>query len=225
MDHTATSETLSGRPRLSSAEALDAAYAGNMCEIVQADGRSRPLDAGRWTAPPTPEDVTLFVDPCTGPTLDVGCGPGRLTVAVTNKGLPALGIDISAEAVRLTRAAGGAAIQHDVFEVLPPLPTRRWRHILLADGNVGLGGDPVRLLGRLKALLETDGSILVEVAGPGTGSSSHRVHLRVDGQASEPFTWATVGTDEIERIAGLAELVVRDLRCLAGRHVATLVHC
>ena len=40
-----------------------------------------------------------------GPVLDVGCGPGRLLAAAGPLGLAALGIDTSAEAVRLAGAA------------------------------------------------------------------------------------------------------------------------
>lgn len=221
MDDTATSgDTLSDGQQLTSAEALDAAFAGAHCELVHADGRAKRFAAHRWTGPATAVDVELFVDPCTGPTLDVGCGPGRLTVAVAQKGLPALGIDISAEAVRLAREGGASAVQQDVFDELPQ--SSRWSHMLLADGNIGLGGDPVRLLSRLRRKLETGGTMLVELAGPGTLGSRHRVHLRVGGRASDPFDWATVGIDEIERVAEIAGLAVIGVRRLAGRYVATL---
>lgn len=220
MDDTATPGTaLSVGKQLTSAEALDAAFAGAHCELVRADGQAKRFAAHRWSGPASAEDVALFVDPCTGPTLDVGCGPGRLTVAVMKKGLPALGIDISAEAVRLTRKGGGTAVQQDVFD---DLPQARWQHMLLADGNIGLGGDPVRLLRRLLHRLESGGTMLVELAGPGVSGGRQRVHLRVDGRICDPFDWATVGIDEIERVAAKAGMAVIGLRSLAGRHVATL---
>jgi SAM-dependent methyltransferase len=40
--------------------------------------------------------------------LDVGCGPGRLTAALSRAGCYALGLDISTRAVATTRARGGA---------------------------------------------------------------------------------------------------------------------
>jgi SAM-dependent methyltransferase len=205
---------------LTSAQALDAAFAGATCEVVRADGRAKQLAAHRWAGPVTPTEMALFIDPCSGPTLDVGCGPGRLTAALTDKALPALGVDISAEAVRLTRARGGSAVHQDVFDELPT--STRWQHVLLADGNIGLGGDPVRLLARLVRLLEAAGTMLVEVAGPGVRGGRERVHLRVGGLVSEHFDWATVGVDDIERVANLAGLTVAGLRTLAGRHVATI---
>lgn len=221
MDDTATSRAaVSDTGRLTSAQALDAAFAGTPCDLVHADGRTKRFAAHRWSGPASAVDVALFVDPCRGATLDIGCGPGRLTVAVARKGLPALGIDISAEAVRLTRQSGGAAVQMDVFEELPR--RSRWRHVLLADGNIGLGGDPVRLLRRSARLLEAGGTMLVELARPGVRGSRQRVHLRVGGRASEPFDWATVGIDEIERVATIAGLAVTAVTPLAGRYVATL---
>lgn len=220
MDDTTAAELAPDLDELTSAEALDAAFAGAPCELVHADGRTKMLPAHRWAGPATSVDVALFVDPCTGPTLDVGCGPGRLTVAVAKKGLPALGIDISAEAVRLAREGGAAAVQQDVFDELPR--GSRWRHMLLADGNIGLGGDPVRLLRRLVHRLEAGGTMLVELAGPDIRSGRQRVHLRVGGRSCPPFDWATVGLDEIERVAAIAGMVVVGVHRLAGRYVATL---
>ena len=213
-------QTVTDYSRITPAEALDAAFAGVPCELVRADGRAKRFAAHRWTGAASPVDLALFVDPCTGSTLDVGCGPGRLTAAVTSKGLPALGIDISAEAVRLTRERGGAAVQQDVFDELPR--GLRWRHMLLADGNIGLGGDPVRLLRRLLDRLENGGTMMVELAGPGVLGSRHQVQLRVAGRVCEPFGWATLGSDEIDRVAAAAGMALRGVSSMAGRHVATL---
>ena len=200
--------------------ALDAAFSGAPCDLVHDDGRVRRFATHRWTAPATPVDDALFVEPCTGSTLDVGCGPGRLTVALALKGLTALGVDISAEAVRLARERGATALRQDVFDHLPTNP--RWQHVLLADGNIGLGGDPVRLLGRLLHLLESGGTMLVEVAAPGVRAVCQQVTLRVHGRVTEPFSWATVGVDDIERVADRARMAVVGVRSVAGRHVATL---
>lgn len=207
---------------LSSSQALDAAFAGLPCDLIRADGTVKRLAAKRWSGHASPVDLALFVEPCEGPTLDVGCGPGRLTAAVTDQGVDALGVDISAEAVRQTRDRGGTAVCQDVFDELPGEP--RWQHVLLADGNIGLGGDPVRLLRRVAELLEPGGTALVELAGPGVDLAREQIRMRVAGRLSEPFVWATVGVDMIDDLAQAAALVVTEVRSLAGRHVATLQH-
>src|SRR5262249_61510991 len=76
------------------------------------------------------------------PTLDVGSGPGRLTVALAECGIPALGIDVTPYAVHLARAAGALTLLRDVFGRVPG--AGRWMTVLLADGNIGIGGEPVR---------------------------------------------------------------------------------
>ena len=61
---------------------------------------------------------------------------------------------------------GGAALRRDVFDTLPG--EGRWETALLADGNVGIGGDPVALLRRLREVLDPRGRVVAEVAAPGT---------------------------------------------------------
>ncbi|HEY1823596.1 MAG TPA: class I SAM-dependent methyltransferase, partial [Trebonia sp.] len=110
-----------------------------------ADGRALPLQVSRWCAPPDAADEELLRH-CRGPVLDVGCGPGRLTIALTERGIPALGVDISQAAVARTRQAGAPALHRSVFD---PLPGQgRWATVLLADGNIGIGGMPASLLHR-----------------------------------------------------------------------------
>ncbi|WP_220451253.1 class I SAM-dependent methyltransferase [Nocardioides dongkuii] len=207
---------------LSSAEAMDAAFTGRPCLLVTADGRRRPMTADLWSGPASPADLELLVDPCDGPTLDVGCGPGRLAGALAARAIRVLGIDISAVAVRQTRARGADALRHDVFDDLP-VPDR-WQHVLLADGNVGLGGQPVRLLRRVAALLVPGGTVLVELSGSGALAVHENVHLQVDGRSTGTFSWATVGEDAIDEVAVSAGLVVDGVRHAGGRQVATLRH-
>ena len=79
---------------------------------------------------------------CVGPTIDVGCGPGRLTEALGGLGHLVLGIDVTPEAVGHPCTGARTALRRDVFAPLPG--EGRWGTALLADGNVGIGGDPVR---------------------------------------------------------------------------------
>ncbi len=102
-----------------------------------AGGRVLPLPIARWCGRPDAADEELL-DRCHGPVLDVGCGPGRLTVALTERGMTALGGDICRTAVARVRRAGATALRRSVFD---PLPGHgRWATVLLADGNIGIGG-------------------------------------------------------------------------------------
>ncbi|MFI5936653.1 methyltransferase domain-containing protein [Actinoplanes sp. NPDC051494] len=183
-------------------------------------GGEHAIDAAAWCRAQLPGDRGLLAR-CTGPTLDIGCGPGRLTSALTRIGRPALGIDVSASAVRLARARGASALRRDVFA---PLPGHgRWRHLLLADGNIGIGGDPRRLLHRCRDLLAADGRAHVELAPPGTRSWAGDARIR-DGadDPGTPLSWAVLAAGDLAPVAGAAGLRVLDEWTEAGRWFATL---
>ncbi|MEV7550560.1 class I SAM-dependent methyltransferase [Amycolatopsis sp. NPDC089917] len=177
--------------------AFDRGLLGHRCWLELATGERVDLPVDRWTAIPCDGDDVLL-DACDGPTLDVGCGPGRLTAALTERGVASLGVDISATAVRLTHARGAAALHRDVFDRLPG--EGRWRHILLADGNIGIGGDPLRLLTRMAELVGDGGTLIVELDPPGRGIRQDRVRLRPDDGGAW-FTWAWVGVEAIAELA------------------------
>ena len=201
--------------------ALDRAAAGVPAVLTLRDefGAEQRVDAASWCRTHLPGDRRLL-DRCAGPTLDIGCGPGRLTLALNRRGHPALGIDISAAAVRLARARGATALRRDVFA---PLPGQgRWRHLLLADGNIGIGGDPARLLRRCRRLIGPGGTVLVEVDPPGSGSWSGPVALVDDRRTSAPFAWAFIAADDLAALAGAAALRHIETWTEAGRWFARL---
>jgi SAM-dependent methyltransferase len=194
---------------------------GERCWLELASGERISLPTDRWRATADPGDE-LLLRSCSGPTIDLGCGPGRLTAGLTERGVPALGTDVSAVAVRLTIEAGAPAIQRDVFEPLPDEGT--WRHALLADGNIGIGGDPVRLLTRVRELLCAGGSALVEVDPPGTGLRRGRARLSTsDTDDNRWFDWAWLGADAVPETAKPAGLSVDWLREAGGRWFTKLV--
>jgi SAM-dependent methyltransferase len=69
------------------------------------DGTIRRLPLEDWMATRLPGDDGLL-EHCKGTVLDVGCGPGRLTVAVGATGLSALGLDVSRAALALAKDRG-----------------------------------------------------------------------------------------------------------------------
>ncbi|MFC0032646.1 methyltransferase domain-containing protein [Micromonospora chaiyaphumensis] len=188
--------------------------------LVHADGTRRRLPVDRWHGPAEPATATV-VSRCAGPTLDLGCGPGRLTVALARAGLVTVGVDVSARAVALTRARGAVAVQADLFR---PLPAEgRWQHVVLLDGNIGIGGDPRRLLRRCRELLRADGSVLVELDPPGSGAWQGRARV-VSGRHRGPsFGWARLDTRAVHRTASAAGLAVREVFPADDRWFAELI--
>ena len=184
------------------------------------DGRTRFLPVDVWTAIHVAGDTGL-VDRCVGATLDIGCGPGRLVVAVAGRGLPVLGVDIAPGAVRLARARGALAITRCVFTELPG--RGRWRTALLADGNVGIGGDPVGLLRRVRDLLAPGGTALVELDPPGTTSGPVHVRMEHGGQMSGWFPWAHLSVEHAEVVAEAAGFTVTETWEESDRWFAALV--
>ncbi|MGA8258083.1 MAG: methyltransferase domain-containing protein [Nocardioides sp.] len=197
------------------------AYAleGHPCAVVGLDAEPRALPVDAWTRQADAGDHALL-DHCDGPTLDIGCGPGRLTAALAEQGVVALGIDVVHEAVGQTLERGGSALQRDVFDTLPG--EGRWHTALLADGNVGIGGDPVALLTRVHQLLDPRGRAVVEVEGPSVPRRTVWATLACRGSTSRPFRWAVVGVDDIDEVAAAAGFEVRETTHHEGRWFTVL---
>ncbi|MEV6304489.1 class I SAM-dependent methyltransferase [Actinoplanes sp. NPDC051861] len=202
--------------------ALSRAVTGEDARLVlrAPGGREHRVDAAGWCRPHRDGDDGLL-DRCTGATLDVGCGPGRLTRALLARGRPVLGVDVSRIAVGLARARGAPALRRDVFA---PLPGQgRWEHLLLADGNIGIGGDPIALLRRCRELLAPHGRLHTELEPPGSGTWSGGATLHDDHSApGAPLRWAQVAAGELAPLARAAGLRPRASWTEAGRWFTTL---
>ena len=168
-------------------------------------GISVCLDTDRWHRPPSDAESRLLAS-VAGPALDVGCGPGRLVAGLARLGTVALGVDPAPGAVAAARSAGASVLQRSVFDRLPR--EGRWRTVLLIDGNIGIGGDPIRLLSRCAALISDEGTIVAELEPPGTGCVQHRARVERGDSLGPWFRWAHVGVDAIEELAAAAGLAV-----------------
>ncbi|HWU22038.1 MAG TPA: methyltransferase domain-containing protein, partial [Nocardioides sp.] len=143
---------------LPAGEVFSHALRGETC-YLSTPGRLRmPLPVADWTRASDGSDE-LLLRQCVGPTIDIGCGPGRMAAELAARGHVTLGIDIVGEAVRQTVDRGAAALQRDVFARVPG--EGRWATALLADGNIGIGGDPAALLTRARRLLHPGGRVVV----------------------------------------------------------------
>ena len=176
------------------------------------DGTAMALALRCWLGPLTAADEAVL-ERTRGPVLDVGCGPGRHVLALARRGRLALGVDVAPAAVHVARLRGARVIEASVFDRIPGAGT--WGSALLLDGNIGIGGDPVALLARLRELLRPDGDALVELAAPGLGVTSERIRLELGDLRSRSFAWAYVGVDAID-VAG-AQRGLHGRRALAAR--------
>jgi SAM-dependent methyltransferase len=191
------------------ARALNGAAATSWPEgpvVRYEDGVLAPFPIERYVGSADELDLRVL-DVVRGPVLDVGCGPGRHLRALTARGVPALGVDLSPMAVALARRGGASAIVADIFGEIPGAGT--WRTALLLDGNIGIGGDPVRLLMRLSSLLDPDGVALVELEPPGSVRQAARARLELAGESSGWFPWARVAACEVAAIAAEAGMEVQ----------------
>lgn len=181
--------------------------------IMHDDGTRSRLPVRRWHGPAEPATDEVAAR-CAGPTLDLGCGPGRFTLALARAGIAAVGVDVCGHAVATARARGAVAIRRDLFDPLPG--EGRWAHTVLLDGNIGIGGDPVALLRRCRALLDPNGTVLVELEPPGAGL--WQGHSRVASTCAAgrvtlgpAFRWARLDTRAAHQVAYQAGLSLREI--------------
>jgi SAM-dependent methyltransferase len=172
------------------------------------------LPVGRWHGPVRAEEQGVLAR-AESPVLDVGCGPGRHVAALIEAGHAALGIDVSAAAVRSARRRGAPAVLVSVFADVPAAGD--WATVLLLDGNVGIGGDPFVLFTRVHALLRPGGTALVELDPPGVKAGRFHAHVEHVGGVGPRFLWARVGPDQIGELATRSGFWIVALWDEAGR--------
>lgn len=174
--------------------------------LVSACGAVIPLAVARWHARADSTERAVLAS-LPDPVLDVGCGPGRIVAALAAAGRMALGVDTSPAAVAAAHRRGASALQRSVFEPLPG--ERRWGTALLLDGNIGIGGDPARLLARCAELLRSQGALVAEVDPPDAPTRSLTVRVESPRGTSAWFSWAQVGAAGFTALASSAGLEPR----------------
>jgi SAM-dependent methyltransferase len=191
--------------------AVSEALAGERVWLRHADGTRNELPVDRWlgtSAIGSDHDFDGRVaGKCIGPTVDLGCGPGRLVHRLISNGIAALGVDHSDQAVSMTRALGGVAIRRSLFDRLPG--EGRWRHVLLLDGNIGIGGDPLRVARRAAELIAPGGSIIIELDSGVDRLQRGAARVETNTSHGEWFPWARVGIDYASALARTVGLPYR----------------
>ncbi len=182
------------------------------------DGSRRRLPIERWLQR-APDDEEQLLRRASGPVLDIGCGAGRHVVALRRRGVEAVGVEISAGAAAIARERGAVVIAGSVFDLSE---REEWNTALLLDGNIGIGGDPERLLTRVAELLRPGGSVLVELEPPLAETRTLRLRLEGPSDVSDWIPWAWVGADAIEPLAATVGLRMDDLWSTRQRWFASL---
>jgi SAM-dependent methyltransferase len=189
--------------------------------LVTDAGERIDLAVDRWRTDPDDLEQALLAR-VPDPVLDVGCGPGRIVAALAAEGRIALGVDPSPAAIDEAGRRRAPALRRSVFDPLPG--ERRWGTVLLLDGNVGIGGDPVALLARAAELLRPGGVVVAEVDPPGTATRALTVRVEAPGGGAGPwFPWARVSADGFGEVAARAGLQPGGTTLAADRWFALAV--
>ncbi|GAA2073398.1 class I SAM-dependent methyltransferase [Pseudolysinimonas kribbensis] len=186
---------------------------------VLTGGRADALEVGRWMRHDD-VDAALVRRTC-GSLLDVGCGPGRLVRAAVLAGRIALGVDVSPAAVRHAIRQGLPVLRRSVFGAVPR--DGEWGAVLLADGNIGIGGDPCALLRRCGELMAPDGRIHVETHVDAGRNRRYLARLSDDtGRRGPVFPWAELGAARLAAVAAEAGLSLDEQWTRGGRSFSVL---
>jgi SAM-dependent methyltransferase len=163
--------------------------------------------------------------------LDVGCGPGRHSLALARRGIEALGVDLSPDFVDLARTTAAAEQLPASFEVLDvrdlAFDGEFDAVVCLCQGGFGLlgGGDDAGIIERIVRAVRPGGGVAVsafssyfalrhqeegETFDPATGVHHEVATVRDDsGDEREFETWTTCFTArELELLGEAAGLAV-----------------
>jgi len=187
-------------------------------DAVGEDGSRRRLPLERWLRRAAAGEEQVL-SRAYGPVLDVGCGVGRHLIALEALGIEATGVELSSFAAAIARERGAKVLEGSIFDVPK---SGMWGTALLLDGNIGIGGEPSRLLARVAELVRPGGRVLVEVEPPRTRTRLLRLRLESPREMSDWIPWAWVGADAIGPLARAAGLGTEELWSVGQRWFALL---
>ena len=210
----------SARPAVPSRGALGGALLAGPGAPALATPAADAFDVARWSRGADAADLSTILGATS--VLDIGCGPARMVRASVERGLDALGVDVSTTAVAMAADAGLPVVAGSVFDAVPGEGT--WDVALLLDGNIGIGGDPGALVARASAVVARSGSVVVETAPDAETDVVYDAQV-VDeqGRASATFPWAEVGREALGRHAATAGLRVSQTWSVGERTFCRIV--
>jgi SAM-dependent methyltransferase len=172
--------------------------------LEAADGASGPAMPAEWFFRSFEGwdwwDQELLAGVERGPVLDLGCGAGRASLYLQQRGLEVTAVDHSAGAVEVSRRRG--VLDARLADLNDPPSDRLWATVLLLNGNLGLGGswDGNRRLLRRLADVSAPGATLIGDSVDYTGPGEIRLRIR-SGEGVTPW-WQqrNVSHEEIPRL-------------------------
>jgi 2-polyprenyl-3-methyl-5-hydroxy-6-metoxy-1,4-benzoquinol methylase len=154
-------------------------------------------NAGAWTRAvregriPNRREVTdaaivaAVVERAPGRVLDLGCGEGWLMRALAERGIEAIGLDVSLELVMAAEETGGGRYRCCSYEELVDDPTRAGGPYDVIAANFSLlGADLAPLLRALRRNLSPGGALVIQTAHPWTAAGEDGY---ADGWRMETF--------------------------------------
>jgi hypothetical protein len=107
--------------------------------------------------------------------------------------------------------------------VFAPLPAEgSWERVPLADGNIGIGGDPVRTLRRVADLLAPGGIAVVEIDPLSAATGWEMLRWETHRHVGHWFPWSRVNATVLGEIARSAGFSVIDVVNIHSRVIAVL---
>lgn len=206
------------------ADALDAYLENGRAKLrlVRDDGHTSQEDVAWYFA--TYRDFWAIEKPALrfarGRVLDVGCGPGRVSLYLQRKGHRVTGIDASPRVAALASARGVRDVH--VASVCERLPFRRGEYetVILFGNNLGVcgsRGEVVNMLRELHRVTNKRGRILATTRAPGTIKRKHREYweqrlaqgkefgvtrLRLEfGTSAQEIDWYWIAPSDLFQVA------------------------